>query len=610
MNNTSITTRQELIKEYIRFFKLKKHKEIPSASLIPENDPTVLFTTAGMHPLVPYLLGQPHPLGKKLTNVQKCIRTGDIDNVGDEFHHTFFEMLGNWSLGDYFKKEAIEYAFEFLTKALKIKKEKLAVTCFEGNKNAPKDNESEKVWLSLGISKERIAFLPEKDNWWGPAGKTGPCGPDTEVFYWKKSNEKTPEKFNPKDKNWIEIWNCGVFMQYNKNINEKYEELKQKNVDTGMGVERTIAILNGFDDNYKSSIFRPIISKIEELSKKKYENANEKDKKSIRIVADHIRASVFILGDERGIKPSNVEQGYVLRRLIRRSIRYGKLLGIKSEKPFTSEIAKEVINIYQDYPEIKRNEKLILSELEQEENKFAQTLEKGLKKFDEIVKESEKHNKTICGKDAFLLFQSYGFPIEMTQELAKENKIKLNLNEYECEMKKHQELSRTSSAGMFKSGLADNSEMTTKLHTATHLLNEALKEILNNEDIKQKGSNITPERLRFDFNFPRKLTNEELKKIEDLVNKKINESLEVKREEMPITNAIKSGAQAEFGAKYPSIVCVYTVEEKNKENKTIWFSKEICTGPHVKNTKELGHFKIIKEESVAAGIRRIKAILE
>ena len=590
-------TREQLIKEYIEFFKSKHHKHIPPSSLIPENDPTVLFTTAGMHPLVPYILGERHPLGKRLVNVQKCIRTGDIEEVGDTAHHTFFEMLGNWSLGDYFKEDAIKYSYEFLTQVLKIPKEKLAVSCFKGDYDSSKDNESPQIWIKLGIPKERIAFLPKDENWWGPAGLTGPCGPCTEMFYWKLKNKPAPKIFNPKDENWVEIWN-DVFMQYNKDKNEKFIELKQKNVDTGMGVERTLAVLNGLEDNYESSIFKPIIKEIEKISKKQY-SKNQETKKAMRIIADHIRAAVFILGDERAIKPSNIGQGYVLRRLIRRAIRYGRLLGIKEN--FTSKVAKVIIPLYTDYQELPRNHKFITSELDEEEKRFNETLEKGIKKFNELSKD-----ELISGRDAFLLFQSFGFPIEMTQELAEEKGIEIDLEEYNDEFKRHQDLSRTSSSGVFKSGLADDSEQTKKLHTATHLLNEALRDVLKDNTIKQRGSNITAERLRFDFNFPRKLTEQELKEIEDWINDKIQKKLEVERDEMLLSQALKNGAQAEFNAKYPEMVSVYTIKDK-KSNKIL--SKEICTGPHVNNTSELGHFKIQKEESSASGIRRIKAIL-
>ena len=596
-----IKTRQELIRAYIDFFKKKKHHEIYSSSLIPENDPTVLFTTAGMHPLVPYLLGQKHPLGKRLVNVQKCIRTGDIDEVGDEVHHTFFEMLGNWSFGDYWKKEAIEYSFEFLTKVLGLEKDKLAVTCFGGDKRIPqllKDEESYNIWLGLGISKERIVFLEggvleQKKNWWGPAGEVGPCGPDTEMFYWR-GNKKAPKKFEPDDSNWVEIGN-DVLMQYIKDEKGNYNLAKQKDVDFGGGVERTIAVLNGLSDNYQTSIFLPIIKEIEKISGKKYKG----DERNMRIVADHLRAAVFILGDERGIKPSNIGQGYVLRRLIRRAIRYGRLLGINSN--FTVHIAKVVLPVYSDYQELARNHKFIFENLEEEENRFKETLEKGLKKFNELGAD-----KVISGKEAFLLFQSYGFPIEMTEELAEEKGLKVDLEEYNEEFKRHQDLSRTASAGVFKSGLADDSEAVRKLHTATHLLNEALREVLG-KDVRQKGSNITAERLRFDFNFSRKLTAEEIKKVEDLVNQKVKHGLEVVREEVPLSDALDSGAQGEFGMKYPELVSVYTIEDK--KDKKGWFSKEICTGPHVSNTKDIGKFRIVKEESVAAGVRRIKGVV-
>lgn len=563
-----ITTREQLIKSYLEFFKSKGHKVIPSSSLIPENDPTVLFTTAGMHPLVPYLLGQKHPLGKRIVNVQKCIRTGDIEEVGDGYHHTFFEMLGNWSFGDYFKEDAIKFSFEFLTKNLRLNKESLEVTCFKGDNLVPKDTESAKIWKDIGINK--IKFLDKKDNWWGPAGKIGPCGPDTEMFV-----------------NGIEIWN-DVFMEYNKDEKGNYQPLKQKNVDTGMGVERTLAILLGYKDNYKTTLFQPLIKKIEKLSHKKYEE-NEKE---IRIIADHIRTATFILGDNKKITPSNTEQGYILRRLIRRAIRYGKIIGIQNN--FTKQIAEIVIEIYPDYTELKKNKTFILSEIEKEENRFRQNLSSGLKYFNKI----SQGKKTMSGKDAFLLFQSYGFPIEMTEELAKENKINVDLKTFELEFKKHQELSRTSTKGKFSSGLADNSEQTTKLHTATHLLNEALRHVLKDSNLKQRGSNITSERLRFDFNFSRKLTEDEIKKVEDLVNAKIQQKLLVIRTEMPFKEAIKKGYQGEFGTKYPEIVSTYEIKG---------FSKEICTGPHVKNTKSIGHFKIIKEESSSAGIRRIKA---
>ncbi len=584
--------RKELIKKYLEFFESKGHKIIPSASLVPENDPTVLFTTAGMHPLVPYLLGQKHPLGKRLANVQKCVRTTDIDEVGDETHHTFFEMLGNWSMGDYFKKEAIEWSFEFLTKILKIPVEKLAVSVFKGDENAPKDEEAAKIWLSLGIPKERIAFLPKEDNWWGPAGKTGPCGPDTEMFYWK-SKEKPPQKFNPEEKNWVEVWN-DVLMQYVKNEKGEYVEAKQKNVDTGMGVERTVAILNGFDDNYLGDLWQPIIKKIENLSEKKYFFPKKNDEnitRAMRIIADHIKAAVFIISD--GVSPSNTERGYILRRLIRRAVRYGKELGLKN---FTKEVAESVFEIYEkDYSELKNGKNKILEAIDSEEKRFLETIEKGMKIFENLV----KNKKSLSGKEAFLLYQSYGFPLEMIEEECRNRKIKFDRKEFDSEQEKHQELSRTATKGKFAAGLADHSEQSTKYHTATHMLHKALKIVLG-ESIGQMGSNITPERLRFDFKYDKKLSGEQIKKVEDIVNKEIKRNLPVSCEEMPYDDAVKSGALSYFRERYPPIVKVYTVGD---------FSKEICTGPHVTNTKDMGKLKITKEESVSAGVRRIKAEL-
>jgi len=582
--------RKQLIKKYIDFFKSKDHKEIQNSSLIPENDPTVLFTTAGMHPLVPFLLGEKHPQGKRLVNVQRCIRTGDIDEVGDSCHHTLFEMLGNWSLGDYFKKEVVEYSFEFLTKTLNLPIERLAMTVFKGDKDAPKDQESADTWESLGISKDRIAFLSKKDNWWGPAGETGPCGPDTEMFYWKLNDTPAPKTFDPEDDNWVEIWN-DVLMQYNKDAKGNYNEAEQKNIDTGMGLERTIAVLQGYDDNYLTEIWQPLIKKIEKISNKSYEG-NERE---MRIIADHIKAATFIIVD--GAVPGNAEQGYVLRRLIRRAIRELRKIEVPIlEMDATVEIAKEVIKIYDDYEILKTNKEKILHELKREEDQFQKTLDKGLKQFEKMALD-----KKIDGKESFLLYQSYGFPIEMIKELADEKVIKVDIKGFEKELAKHQELSRTASAGKFKSGLADNSEQTQKLHTACHMLNEALRVILKDKNIFQKGSNITPERLRFDFNFDRKLTDGEKKKIEDLVNKKIKENFQIIMEEMTVDEAKKTGAQGVFDSKYGEKVKVYSIGD---------FSKEICAGPHVKNTSEMGTFKIKKEESSSAGVRRIKAVLE
>jgi alanyl-tRNA synthetase len=578
--------RKQLIEKYIEFFKSRDHVQIKNSSLIPENDPTVLFTTAGMHPLVPFLSGQKHPQGKKLVNLQRCVRTGDIEEVGDTTHHTLFEMIGNWSLGDYYKKEAVEMTFEFTTKILKLPMERLAVSVFNGDKNIPKDEESARVWESLGFPEERITFLEAKENFWGPAGETGPCGPNTEIFYWKLNDVPAPKKYDYTDENWVEIGN-DVILEYQKNKEGNYKLLDQKNIDFGGGVERIIAILNGLEDNYEASMWKPIIQKIELISKHSY-NEDETTTKAMRIIADHIKAAAFIIND--GITPGKSEQGYVLRRLIRRAIRYGRTLGIES---FTAEVADAVYPIYDDY---NLDTKRITIELAKEEENFLKTLEQGLRVLEKI----SANSKGISGKNAFLLYQSYGFPIEMTEEIATEKKLKLDKESFVEELRKHQELSRTASAGKFKSGLADNSEQTTKLHTACHLLNEALREVLS-KDVSQKGSNITPERLRFDFNFDRKLTDEEKQKIEDLVNEKIKASLQITVLEMTVEEAKELGAHGVFDDKYGSKVKVYSVGD---------FSKEICAGPHVQNTKEMGHFKIKKEQSSSAGVRRIKAVLE
>jgi alanyl-tRNA synthetase len=586
---------KELKELFLRFYESKNHKRISSASLIPENDPSVLFTTAGMHPLVPFLLGHPHPLGRRLCNVQICIRTGDIDEVGDSSHLTFFEMLGNWSLGDYFKEEAITWSYEFLTgqEWLNLPIEKLAFTCFKGDSNARRDDEAANIWRKLGVRENRIAFLPKEDNWWGPAGEIGPCGPDTEMFYWT-GNDDVPEIFNPKDSRWVEIWN-DVFMQYNKNIDGTFIPLAQKNVDTGLGVERVAMILQGKRNVYETESFIPLIKKIKELTGVQGHIYEEKTK-SIRIIADHIRAATFILGDHRGVVPSNMDQGYILRRFIRRIVRHLRLLGANFDEPLTPKLAEIVIQLQgEEYSQIKEKKEHIFKELKAEENKFKETLDKGIKVFEKLIEEKSKLTK----EDAFLLFQSYGFPIEMIVELSEEKKITVDVEGFHEEFKKHQELSRAGAEKKFKGGLSDSSEMTTKLHTATHLLNEALRRVLGN-DVKQKGSNITPERLRFDFNFDRKLTTEEIESIEKTINNVIGANLDIIREEMKYEDAKKSGAQAEFGAKYPEIVSVYSVAD---------FSREICGGPHVKNTRELGTFKIIKEESSAQGIRRIKAVL-
>jgi len=624
-------TANELREKYLNFFKERDHAIIPSASLIPEHDPTVLFTTAGMHPLTSFLLGEKHPGGKRLVNVQKCIRTGDIDDVGDSWHLTFFEMLGNWSLGDYWKKEAIEWSFEFLTGRdyLGISSEKLSVTVFAGDPSinsgqATRDEESAKIWESLGIPKERIFYLSKEENWWGPAGQTGPCGPCSEMFY-DTGKEKCGSDCKPGCKcgKYAEIWN-DVFMEFNKTAEGKFEQLKQKNVDTGMGVERTIAVLDGFDNVYDTELFKPLIKKIEEISNKKYEGENIK---TFRIIADHLKAATFILAE--GVEPSNVERGYVLRRLIRRAVRYGKQLGINDI--FTFKIANVVIEMYRDvYLELSSNRMFIEEQLVREEEKFTKTLEKGLK-----VLEKMKPKKTISflsksffteyglsGDVLFNLYSTYGFPIEMSleeikklyQEYNREQGVSITeltkddenriLQQFHESLKKHQELSRAGAEQKFKGGLADHSEHVVKYHTAAHLMLAALRQVLGSH-VTQKGSNITAERLRFDFSHPQKLTLEQIKQVEDLVNQIIVRDLPVKMEEMSLDEAKEQGAMGVFESRYGEKVKVYTIAENGKI-----FSKEICGGPHVEKIGQLGHFKILKEESVSAGARRIKAVLE
>ena len=577
---------------YIDFFISKGHRQIPSAPVVPENDPSVLFNTAGMQPLIPYLMGQPHPYGKRLVDYQKCIRTNDLDSIGDKTHHTFFEMLGNWSLGDYFKKETIGYSFEFLTKVLNIPVERLAVTVFEGNEDIPRDNTSAEIWMSLGIPEERIAYLGVEDNFW-IAGEAGPCGGDTEIFYFR-SNDKIPVKFDPKDDRWVEIWN-NVFMEFHKDENGKITELSQKNVDTGMGLERVVAVLEGVDDNYKTSIWKEIIESIEKVSKKTY----QENEISMRIIADHIRTSVFISADRAGIKPSNTDQGYILRRLIRRAIRHAKKLGIDTNTNWMEPIALEVIKKYENYyEEIKDNKEVVLEVLRNESIKFNRTLEKGLREFDKLL--THLNGNEIDASNAFKLYDTYGFPIELTEEMAREHGLKVDIKGFKEKFEAHQELSRTASKGKFKGGLMGHSEIETKYHTATHLLNAALKVVIGST-VHQKGSNITEERMRFDFSCDHKLTDEEKKKVEDLVNTWIKEDLPVVMETMSKEEAVKSGAEAMFIEKYADIVNVYKIGD---------VSKEICGGPHVEHTGVLGHFKITKEEASSAGVRRIKAILE
>lgn len=586
---------KELRKKYIDFFKRHNHVEISTSSLIPENDPSVLFTTAGMHPLVPYLLGEKHPEGTRLTDVQKCLRTGDIDEVGDTSHLTFFEMLGNWSLGDYFKKESITMSYEFLTKELGIPAEKISVTCFEGDDKIPKDVETAQIWNELGIDKDRIYFYGRGENWWGPAGQTGPCGPDTEIFYDTGKKPCSPE-CGPSCNcgKYLEIWN-NVFMAYNKDKDGNYTELEQKNVDTGLGLERVLSIMNGNTSVYDTELFEGIIGKIEEISGKNYDENTARD---FRIIADHLRAATFVLGDDKAVTPSNVDQGYVLRRLIRRTSRELRKLGVETSK--MKDISEVIIDQYQDvYPELERNREFILSELEKEEQTFNKTLDRGLKAAEKIF-DLIGDDPVLSGGLAFKLYDTFGFPIELTQELAAERGKSVDIEGFNNKYREHQEKSRQGAAQKFKGGLADQSEETTKLHTTTHLLNAALRKVLG-DTVYQKGSNINPERLRFDFSFDRKLTQEELQAVTRLVNEAIDSELPVICEEMTVEEAKKQGAIGVFDEKYGDKVKVYSIGD---------FSKEICGGPHVSNTSELGRFRILKEQSSSAGVRRIKAKLE
>jgi alanyl-tRNA synthetase len=584
---------KELREMYLRFFKEKNHAIIPSDSLIPENDPTALFTSAGMHPLVPYLLGQPHPMGKRLANCQKCIRTTDIEEVGDPTHLTFFEMLGNWSLGDYWKKEAITWSYEFLTdkKYLGFNPEKLAVTVFAGDEYSPRDDETIEIWKSVGLHEKRIYLLPRADNWWGPVGHVGPCGPCTEMFIELDEVPACGPDCRPGCEcgHWFEVWN-DVFMNYNQVAENKFEELKQRNVDTGMGVERTI---QGAKTVYEIETFRPIMKKIIEKSGK--EELTQAEEMYAHIIADHIRAAIMIMSDDRQIAPSNVEQGYIVRRLIRKSVFSADQLGI--EHGFLLELVDPVIEIYQDvYDEVKRNREFVITNLKDEEKKFRKTLNKALRKLEKILTDTG----TITGEDAFLLFTSYGLPPEMTREIAEENGIQVDMEEFHKQFEEHREISRTATQGKFKSGLADHSEIVTRMHTATHLLQEALRRVLG-DTVQQMGSNITPERLRFDFSFDRKLTQEEIKKVEDLVNDAIEKDLKVKREIMPYDEAIERGALAFFKETYGDEVSVYSVGD---------FSMELCGGPHVEHTGVIGKFKIVKQKKIGANVVRVRAILE
>jgi len=587
-------TAKELRTMYVNFFKERGHKEIASASLLPENDPTVLFTTAGMHPLVPYLLGEKHPAGKRLTDIQKCVRTEDIDEVGDDTHLTFFEMMGNWSLGDYFKEESISMSFEFLTKYLQIPVERLAVTVFEGDESVPADEEAENIWKNLGLKEEQIFHYGRDDNWWGPAGQTGPCGPDTEIFY-DMGKPKCGPDCGPSCHcgKYVEIWN-NVFMQFKKEADGSFTELRQKNVDTGMGLERVLTIFNGKTNVYETELFTPIMTKLEEILETEGKNMTEREK---RIVCEHIRATTFILGDPMKICPSNTEQGYILRRVIRRVIRLFKKSDIN--KNYLCELSEVIINQYQDvYPELGENREFILEQLQKEYTLFTKTLDDGLKKANRYL-DNVGESGVLSGELAFKLYDTYGFPIEFTSELAGERGISVDMEGFRQKFEEHQEKSRQGAAGKFTGGLADHNEQTARLHTATHLLNGALRKVLGDE-VSQRGSNITSERLRFDFSFGRKVTKEELEQVSAIVNEAIEKRIDVILEELPLQDAYDSGAIGVFTGKYEDIVKVYTIPG---------YSKEICGGPHAKNTGELVSFKILKEEASSAGVRRIKAVI-
>lgn len=593
-------TANELRRNYIEFFVHHQHAEISGKSLIPENDPTVLFTTAGMHPLVPYILGEPHPAGARLTNVQKCLRTGDIDEVGDLSHLTFFEMLGNWSLGDYFKREAIEMSWEFLTSSdwLGIDPELLSVTVFSGDEDVPRDDESAGIWREMGVPEERIYYLGRKDNWWGPAGQTGPCGPDTEMFIDTGIEGTADSRPGVSDGKFLEIWN-DVFMQYNKSPDGSYAPLDRKCVDTGMGIERTITILQGKNSVYDTEVFQPIIADISDLTGVGYGQSPDTDR-SIRIIADHIRTATFILGDENPTSPSNMAQGYVLRRLIRRAMRHGRKLGLEGE--FLTRPAKTVIDTYGSiYQTLERNRASILEELATEEDRFLKTLQNGEREFEKMLPNIRKGNKLeIPGRLAFKLYDTYGFPLEITEELASEHGLSVDRAGFETAFEKHREKSKLDANQTFKGGLADRSEHTTRLHTATHLMHQALRDVLG-DHVSQKGSNITPERLRFDFSHPDKMSEEQVREVERIVNEKIAAALPVSLKTETLEDARAEGALAFFGDRYDEVVKVYSIGG---------YSKEVCGGPHVENTSELGRFRILKEQSSSQGVRRIKAVLE
>jgi alanyl-tRNA synthetase len=583
----------ELRETYLQFFEELGHKRIQSAPLLPENDPSVLFTTAGMHPLVPFLLGEPHPLSRRLVDFQKCLRTNDIDEVGDAAHLTFFEMLGNWSLGDYFKQESLAWSFQFLTQVLHLDPQRLAVTVFAGDNDAPRDDESAAVWRSLGIPPERIFYLPKLDNWWGPAGASGPCGPDSEMFYDNGRPDHPGCRPGCNCGKWLEIWN-NVFMEYEKTVDGRYIRLKQRNVDTGMGLERTLAALQGVDDIFLIETLYPLVQQVERLSGHRYAD----NPAPFRVIVDHLRAATFAIAD--GAMPANVEAGYVVRRLVRRAVRFGRDLGIQAN--FCAAFSSSVVDLFkQIYPELEQKRKYIVETLDREETKFKATLERALRHYDKVVDSLRQEGRsTISGQEAFDLFETYGFPLPFTVDLAKEQGLTVDEAGFEACYRAHRQDSRNALDEKFKGGLADHSEQTTRLHTASHLLQAALRQVLG-VGVHQMGSNITPERLRFDFSHPEKVTHEQLALVEGIVNAQIEASLPVSLEIMPLSQAVEAGALAFFGEKYGELVKVYSIGA---------FSKEVCGGPHVQNTGELGRFRILKEEAVGHGVRRIRAVLE
>jgi alanyl-tRNA synthetase len=583
----------ELRETYLQFFEELGHKRIQSAPLLPENDPSVLFTTAGMHPLVPFLLGEPHPLSRRLVDFQKCLRTNDIDEVGDAAHLTFFEMLGNWSLGDYFKQESLAWSFQFLTQVLHLDPQRLAVTVFAGDNDAPRDDESAAVWRSLGIPPERIFYLPKLDNWWGPAGASGPCGPDSEMFYDNGRPDHPGCRPGCNCGKWLEIWN-NVFMEYEKTVDGRYIRLKQRNVDTGMGLERTLAALQGVDDIFLIETLYPLVQQVERLSGHRYAD----NPAPFRVIVDHLRAATFAIAD--GAMPANVEAGYVVRRLVRRAVRFGRDLGIQAN--FCAAFSSSVVDLFkQIYPELEQKRKYIVETLDREETKFKATLERALRHYDKVVDSLRQEGRsTISGQEAFDLFETYGFPLPFTVDLAKEQGLTVDEAGFEACYRAHRQDSRNALDEKFKGGLADHSEQTTRLHTASHLLQAALRQVLG-AMVHQMGSNITPERLRFDFSYPEKVTHEQLALVEGIVNAQIEASLPVSLEIMPLSQAVEAGALAFFGEKYGELVKVYSIGA---------FSKEVCGGPHVQNTGELGRFRILKEEAVGHGVRRIRAVLE